>query len=341
MDGTSALTPSGYNPPATLSATRCMSDSNKIEFNIKGGPFLAWGGGLGVSMAHFNGMETNLCGGTNHPDICPPVRAGDPVSSAALDLSDHTNSKGVAVRGWDGVSFWARRGPTSQPLLRVLVGDKFTDDDLSYLADTGDPQHLQPRFCERIKECGCFYQNLTCAPYPPTAGGGVQPDGVYYCGAPGSSPAPAVMAPTPNMNLNCPNGDGGVIGCATNTCNHTRCDEAYPAYPGNGADIKFAGRPCTPYVFRNGINTAVCYDPAKDPPPAEPNELCGDFWTYPVVLTTEWKFFKVPFTQMYQQGWAKKAPYFDTASVSVVRFTWDAGMIDYYVDDLRFYRAKQ
>jgi len=148
MDGTSALTPSGYNPPS-VPATRCMSDSNQFEFHISGGPFLAWGGGMGVSMAHFNGMETNLCGGTRPADICPPVRANDPVSGAALDLSDHTNSKGAAVRGWDGVSFWARRGPASQPLLRVLVGDKFTDDDLSYLADT-DPLHLAPKYCERI-----------------------------------------------------------------------------------------------------------------------------------------------------------------------------------------------
>jgi hypothetical protein len=41
---------------------------------------------------------------------------------------------------------------------------------------------------------------------------------------------------------------------------------------------------------------------------------------------------------MYQQGWAKAA-YFDL-QISVVRLTWDTGNIDYWIDDLRFYRHK-
>ncbi len=41
---------------------------------------------------------------------------------------------------------------------------------------------------------------------------------------------------------------------------------------------------------------------------------------------------------MFQQGWAKQAPNFDLTSISVVRFTWDVGYIDYYIDDVKFYR---
>ena len=44
---------------------------------------------------------------------------------------------------------------------------------------------------------------------------------------------------------------------------------------------------------------------------------------------------------MLQQGFAKRSPSMDLTSVSVVRLTWEAGPIDYYVDDLRFYRVKR
>jgi len=44
---------------------------------------------------------------------------------------------------------------------------------------------------------------------------------------------------------------------------------------------------------------------------------------------------------MYQEGWAKKIPYFDLHSVSVVRLTWDVGFVDYWIDDMRFYKVKR
>jgi hypothetical protein len=44
---------------------------------------------------------------------------------------------------------------------------------------------------------------------------------------------------------------------------------------------------------------------------------------------------------MLQQGWAKRWQFFDTSSVSVVRLTWDAGWIDYWIDNLRFYRVRR
>jgi hypothetical protein len=44
---------------------------------------------------------------------------------------------------------------------------------------------------------------------------------------------------------------------------------------------------------------------------------------------------------MLQQGWAKRWQFFDTSSVSTVRLTWDAGWIDYWIDNLRFYRVRR
>jgi hypothetical protein len=59
-----------------------------------------------------------------------------------------------------------------------------------------------------------------------------------------------------------------------------------------------------------------------------------------VDLTTDWQFFKVPFSVLRQQGWAKKQDHLDLHSVSVVRFSWDLGYIDYWLDQVSFYRAK-
>ena len=137
---------------------------------------------------------------------------------------------------------------------------------------------------------------------------------------------------------------------------HDPLQRGYPAYPGT-PDPQFNNRPCTPYAFRNGVETSVCYDPdpnnhylltsgspdpngLPDSPPAESDQQCGDYWTFPLHLTTEWQLFLVPFTTMYQQGWAKRWPFFDISSVSVVRLTWDAGWVDYWIDNLRFYRVR-
>ena len=323
--------PIGYRPPA-VPVNRCMTDAPTSSTNvlhITGGPFLGWGGGVGVAMEHLSQDEAVCARGSPYLAYCPPPSAGDAVSHAALDLSQ-----------WDGVSVWARRGPASQPLLRMLVGNKDTDDDISYWSYDVDP--TLPRNCERVKECACTYQNLGCAFYDESTPL-VRPGGGYYCGEPGAAPGPAVMAPT-----------SSTLG-ATNTCNVTRCDDAYAAYPNgrpnatppppgspaNPGDPQFKDRPCTPYAFRNGLQSSYCFNPGVDPPPAESDQQCGDHWTAPLHLTTDWQLFKVPFTTMFQQGFAKRSPSFDLKSVSVVRLTWDAGNVDYWIDDLRFYRVRR
>ena len=306
----------GYAPPTFLeSHCGAVVPSNEHVFHVTGGPFLAWGGGMGISMQHLY-KDARVCTGVSPPpSFCPPLPADDPdgaqtINQVALDLSQ-----------WDGVALWARRGSNSQPLLRVLVGDKHTDDDLSYLMYQKDP--AQPRYCERVRDCSC--QGHTCDYYADSvskvvAGGG------YYCGFPGTSVASAVtMGQVQDSDMD----------KASNTCNVTRCDEGNPAY---SDDPQFHGRACRPYAFKNGNQSSFCFNPG-DPPPAEPDQQCGDHFTFPLHLTTQWQLYLVPFSSMSQQGWAKKAPFLDLKSVSVVRLTWDAGNIDYYIDDLRFYRA--
>lgn len=328
--------PAGYGPVATT-ANRCSSDDPNGPSHhvlhvtgghvqdgpagagtvITGAPFLGWGGGLGVAMQHF-AVDRNLCfdsqanylAASGRSPFCEPESAELPVRYAALDLSD-----------WDGVAVWARRAPDSQPLLRVLVGNKYTDDDISYLMYVQDPN--EPRYCERARECACV-NGKDCLQWD-NPGGGL-PAG-YYCGNPTLDPPPMTIS------------GAGVQ--AANSCNITQCNKVYPAYPNNGPDPEFSNRPCTPHAFRNGTQSSYCFDPAIDPPPADSDQSCGDFWTFPLHLTTEWQLFLVPFTSMFQQGWAKRWSFFDISSVSTVRLTWDAGWVDYWIDDLRFYRVRR
>ena len=324
-NGTQA--PVGYEPIAT-SANVCKSDTTNHVLHVSGGPFLGWGGGLGVAMQHLN-QDLGLCpfGMPSQYDFCPPPDGDEngAISTTTLDISK-----------WDGVAVWARRAPDSQPLLRVLVGNKYVDEDINYKQYVNhDPP--SKHYCERSRECACVngkactWWDDGCQTFRPG----------YYCGDPAADPQPGAIS------------GNGVQG--TNSCGVTHCNEAYPAYPNDnvntaecalpnfpsGTDPQFFGRPCTPYALRNGTQSSYCFDPASDPPPAEPDQGCGDYWTFPLHLTTEWQLFLVPFTTMYQQGWAKRWPFFDTTSVSVARLTWDAGWIDYWIDNFRFYRVRR
>jgi len=311
--------------PRTATLPRCSDKPNDKNqaIHIQGGPFLSWGGGVGIGLK-------------NLPSVVGSVALGD----AMKDIS-----------GYEGVSFWARRGPDSQAGFRVLVGDKYTDDDIAYIMYRDDPTHTQKLYCQRVRECGCLNHRSCVAVHLDRAGGtgpiendlipaNCRPDTAYlrdtqamkFCGT------PEVMNGTDSSN--------GVSSC--NTCVETRCNERWPAFPDDqanpsapvGTDPQYYGKPCSPYTMRNGNFGYWCFDPAAGERPAEPTEQCGDHWTRVVNLTTEWQFYTVPFSAMAQQGWAKRSAGLDLSSVSVVRFTWDGGWVDYWIDDVRFYKTK-
>jgi hypothetical protein len=337
-DGTQV--PVGYAPSART-ANVCTTDTNNHVLHVTGGheqpgsgdagrivtgaPFLGWGGGLGVSLVHLT-TDRQLCFGSDgkpkpesaRSSYCQPDSAGTSAYKIALNLSD-----------WDGVAVWARRGPDSQPLLRVLVGNKYVDEDISFLMYRDEP--YRTRYCERVLECACT-NGKPCLQWD-TVPSGMQSG--LYCGDPATDPQPKAISSL------------GVT--ATNSCGRTRCNDDYPAF--GVQDAAFVHRPCTPYAFRSGGQSSYCWDPdpnhpyppsgLPDSPPAESDQQCGDYWTFPLELTTEWQLFLVPFTTMYQQGWAKRWPFFDISSVSVVRLTWDAGWVDYWIDNFRFYRVRR
>jgi hypothetical protein len=121
-------------------------------------------------------------------------------------------------------------------------------------------------------------------------------------------------------------------------CAESACDFEYKGFPDVGGDPQFEGRSCTEFSFRGSITADFCYDPGETPDPYEGNELCGDHWMHPVQLTTDWRFFKVPFNTLLQQGWAKESDFLDLTAASLIRFTFDRGWLDTYLDGVRFYR---
>jgi hypothetical protein len=331
--------------PRTATLPRCSDKPNDKNqaIHIQGGPFLSWGGGVGI------GMKNVATGG------------GPAVVGGNITPEDATRDWSA----WEGVSFWARRGPDSQVGFRVLVGDKYTDDDISFLMYREDP--TKPRYCERVRECACL-NHKTCAPVDlMRANGGT--------GDPTNPIIPSGCRPTTDhlgdkqtmMFCGAPEvisgaGDQSSGGSQCNTCEgsgvgpgiETKCNEKWPAFPDDcgspdgmcpgpnppGTDIQFYGKPCSPHTMRNGIFSYWCFDPAKGEDPAETTEQCGDHWTNVVNLTSEWQFYTVPFNSLLQQGWAKRSAKLDTTAISVLRFTWDGGWVDFWIDQVNFYRHK-
>ena len=331
--------------PPTVPIQRCLDPTDHTQvlqnnaLHVQGGPFLSWGGGVGKAMKYY------------------PTSKDDPMTwrEVVYDASQ-----------WDGLSFWARRGPDSQAGFRVLVGDKNTDDDISYLMYREDP--TMPRFCERVRECACL-NHMPCAAIPRKVdvnGGAVVDGGATRnnpeipgeCALPDNhfTPAETTMSFCGEPMAISGAEQAGGANSACNTCLHTRCNERYPAYPddyatpfGNemagsgiplGTDRQFWGKPCMPHTYRNGISSLFCFDQAAGDKVAETTEQCGDHWTRAVNLSNEWQFYTIPFNTMMQQGWAKRTDALDLTTVSLVRFTWDGGWVDFWIDDVRFYKLR-
>ena len=353
-DSTAAITSfSGGWTPNTESNPfpRCSSQQPDRALHIQGGPFLGWGGGVGMGAKDLGVVPTDVPNGCSQPSDSLCVLSSEDYKDAEMDVS-----------AYEGVALWARRGPDSQGGIRVVVADKYTEDDISYRMYQDNP--ARPRYCERVRECGCT-NHQACQAWPespqdmfslngpannssscglPAAqiNYNLQPNGLFgplpngfFCGDPASGIVPGAHST-----------GAADFGCFT--CGFTRCFQDYPAYPGYPPkvpaaslnDAEFNGKPCTPYTTRGGISSAYCFDPAVDPPPAESDQTCGDHWTTAIYLTNQWTLYLVPFNTMLQQGFGKKSPKMYLPGVTAVRLTWDGGFIDYWIGKIAFYRHK-
>jgi hypothetical protein len=311
-------------------ADRCHSGHNSV-FHVLGGPFTNWGGGMGISLMKV--FADNCAGQDPRPEYCPPQ--GVEFATETLDLSR-----------WEGIALWARRGPEGQADLRVMLGDKYTDDDLSHMhynhapsppykgaeLSPGEPAHPHPKYCERVKKCSCEDYSRPCTLYTRQTGySDNSAFSAHFCWD------PALDTARPSYSFQF---DSCGSGTRTMLCDQEMCDIDYSACPGCD-DKPFKGKPCTHFVFSGSDAGNYCFQPGVDPDPALGHQRCGDHWYYPISLTTDWQFYMVPFTDLHQEGWAKVSDHLDLTAASVLRLTWNLGWLDVWVDDISFYRHKQ
>ena len=283
--------------PQTVAVDRC--DIPQRAYHTYGGPFKNYGGGMGRS--DLTTLVTQ-CG-----DRCP-LSQGRPPPFSSLDVSQ-----------WDGISFWARRGPDSQPTIRVGVGDKYTHESAN--VDTHE-------FCSLARACDCP-NGKPCSWYERTADDPMVLFSGTYCYDPVVDPKP--------IDINLCTQDLEVRYLA---CGETRCNQGSLEHidPGILPDSKINNKACAPYAFDDGSSGMFCFNPGEETP-APLRERCGDVWLSYVNLSLDWDLYYVPFSELRQGGYGKTAPALDLTAIYGVTLGYGAGWTDYWIDDVRFYRA--
>jgi hypothetical protein len=354
-EGNEANCQAQYGMPVPAPVDRCGSTG---AMHLRGGPFREWGGGLGIRLDGFAQAAAEGIGSEcpaiplenpdpSEPAFCPEYssRIANAPGWEYYDTSlmmttryETFNETGyylmqVDLREWEGISFWARRGPDSQPGFRVVLGDLNLDDDASFIETQAG---IEPT-CRRAKECDCR-NHRTCTRW--SAGYLIDELGQrrewntgFYCAEPSLDLSPySQMHPWNHEAYR---------------CDVTACNYRYAAYPGSPdapfwtsdrTEDRFQGTAsCNTWTFDNDITRKGCFDPNGQKPP-ESADRCGDPWIAPVRLSSDWEFYQVPFTDLRQEGYGKEFPATKLSAITMVRFTWHVGWADFWIDDVRFYR---
>ncbi len=83
-----------------------------------------------------------------------------------------------------------------------------------------------------------------------------------------------------------------------------------------------AGPPCQSFTFVGAQNLGLG---------------CDTFGTF-IELNNDWQFITLPFEQMRQEGWGKRAPFFDIQHISNLTLFYGPGVWDIWIDDIAFYK---
>jgi hypothetical protein len=329
-----------FEPPAVLVNDRpscengqaVASETGQYVHHLRGGLFREWGGGMGRRLQDFVTPLGCLAGPSREgdPDFCPDA---DPRIESVADLPGNEDLRArfygmtVDLTGWEGISFWARQGPNNTGGVRVYVGDRQLDEDISYFESAAG---LDP-ICRRARECSCF-NHRPCQP-----GDGALSAGMY-CWDPAETPSIAAI-----QQEYVARGEDLTRFDARYACGFTACNVLNPTFA--EPDPVFATAAvggtaeCLPYKLVNDLEDSFCFDP-NDPLAAPPDgpQRCGDGFAKGVTLSSDWQFFKVPFTELRQEGYGQEFQNLDLSKITLVRFTWTQGWVDVWLDDVRFYR---
>lgn len=293
-------------------APSCNGEENEWALHYRAGRFNRFGGGMGHPVAEVNPCPPDTGNGTPDDMLCPPQpEEGDTEDAAGIPLEPEGGGAYDQphvfwnVSGFDGIAFWARRGPEGQGSLNVGIFDRYTSDDLARQNET---------YCRRLRSCRTRCVNRQeCSPVNPG-----DEDTLYRC-----------FDPVEGL----PQGlEDSLLNELFPPCGETACTfpETYP-------DADFEGKECQPYTFQAHETGEFCFDPGDLPPP-ESGERCGDHYGKFVNLTLDWKFYKIPFSELRQQGHGKPSPEMDLTTISNLLFVTSHGWADFYLDNVSFYR---
>jgi hypothetical protein len=266
----------------------CNGLANDFALHFKGGRFNWYGAGAAHPLA--TGIQARK--------VCPPTPSAD---APRADLCPPLGLEADAywdLSLYDGLVFWARRGPDSTGSLLVGLQNIYTSDDLARGNQT---------YCKRIKECQPTCQNgLPC-----------EPDDMMVNRCKPAGAVTTMLEPALVEEL------------------YPRCGASACSSPSYYSDPDFDGSECKPYEFSGMESNYYCY--GVEPPP-EAHERCGDGFVTSILLSTDWQLFKLPFDEFRQVGFGKVAPAFDLTTVSTIFVQVTVGSADVYVDNVSFYR---
>jgi hypothetical protein len=308
----------------------CDGQPNGWSLHFRGGSFRKWGAGMShvftdpatcAAGDDYCSTRCSLQGGVDLGDLCSPPAPSTTVDSAGIPLTAADGNPYLQSHAfidaskYDGLAFWARRGPEGQERMIVTVTDNFTSDRLA---------RQNQKYCRRLR--ACYTQCLNGAMCSPTN----DPNSatpVYRCVDPHASAFSQIAssgAPQALQDLLYP-----------------RCGPSACTSPSTYLDDDFDNKTCRPYTFPAGdVSGEYCFNEG-DPPPPDRDEQCLDGWATTVGLTLDWQYYTVPFSELRQGGFGKKAPYFNLKAIDTIALGFIVGWADVYVDNVTFYRRKK
>ncbi|HVJ22037.1 MAG TPA: hypothetical protein VM686_41815 [Polyangiaceae bacterium] len=305
-------------PADRVGGPSCDGQANDFVFHFRGGRFNRWG--AGATHVLTTGFAAQmLCPDTDErADFCMPITdPADGVDSAGFpttrpDGLPYTNPELHTywdLSSYDGIVFWARRGPDGAANAGIGFHNKYTSEDLNRENAT---------YCSRIKECypechnraECVYTENSFAPA----------DSAYRCVPEGANP----------------NSVAHIVSLLEEL--YPRCGESACTFPSYFQDTDFEGTQCKPYEFSGMESNYYCYG---DEPPPLAKDRCNDAFVTEIILSTDWQLYKLPFSEFRQIGFGKPALAQDLKSVPLIGFMFPVGFADIYVDNLSFYREQR
>ncbi len=322
-------------PAQELPGPKCDDAPNDWVFHFQGGRFNRFGAGVEHPIALIAPDVPYLPGtpGLNCPAdpldpakpsvVCPPAPAASDEfygNGLPIDPTDHPPPYAQPelhtywdLSFYDGISFWARRGPEGQGAFTTIIQDQHTSSDLNKENNQN---------CQRVKPC--WSKCLNRAPCTLNEG-----EGIYRCFDPADGDLSDIPA-TPGGGA--ATNDSSLLDQVAPRCGKTACSS-----PTTFLDPDFDGKACRPFTFNTHESGEYCFN-ENDPAPPSSGERCGDGYAKEVTLTPYWKFYKIRFSELRQQGFGKVSPGMDLRSVHAVAFIGTHGWIDFFLDNVSFYR---